>query len=287
MYLLISCTISWLCLLGAFITTWTALPAPRSTSDVAVIMVVGTSALLFSRHGLTSVLTLLIRLLPSGHLRTVIIRSVLRAVPTLLRSSVLAAVSASVAVHAGHASPLPSDGSTGAEQVATAPSSARAESAPDPGWPTAVPDDSPPDPGWPSVPPVEESTPPPDHGSSPEHDNPSDDATAPETDGSSSEADDSSSDADGSSPGADDSSSSADDTDDSTEERPGSPGPGHDDVTVHIVGAGESLWSIAASRASPDANTQDTVEQIYSANRDVIGANPNLIMPGQRLEIQP
>lgn len=284
MYLLISCTMSWLCLLGAFITTWAALPAPRSPSDVAVVIIVGTTALLFSRHGLTSLLTLLIRLLPNGRLRRVIIRSVLRVVPTLLRSSVLAAVSASVAVHAGHASPLPSDGSTSAEQVATA-HSAPVESAPDPGWPTASPDDPPPDPGWPSVPPAEESTSPPDHESSPAHDDsPSDHDTASEADQSPPGADDSAPEADDSSIGADDSSSSADD---SAEEELGSPMPGPDHVRVHIVGAGENLWSIAANRSSPGASTQDTVEQIYAANRDVIGADPNLIMPGQRLEIQP
>lgn len=251
MYLLIACTMSWLCLIGAFITTWASLPAPRSTTDLVVIIVVGTAAVLFSRLGVVSLLTLLVRLLPKGRMRTMVARTVLRIVPTVLRSSVLAAASASLAVHAAQASPLPADAplsedhcASAAAATAVSGSAVNASSvtasavtasgsvpAPtlDPGWPTAVPDDRPPDPGWPTAPPATEPAP------SPDQDRPTTD----------------------------------------------------DEADVHIVGVGESLWSIAVNQHSSRGMTQDIVDDIYSANREVIGANPNLIVPGQRLEIQP
>ncbi|MDN5656263.1 LysM domain-containing protein [Brevibacterium sandarakinum] len=231
MYLLIACTISWLCLIGAFLTTWDHLPAPRSTTDLVVIIVVGTATVLFSRLGVVSLLTLLVRLLPHGRMRTIATRTVLRIVPTMLRSSVLAAASASLVVHAAHASPLPADApSLDDHRVSVA---ATAAPSLDPGWPTAVPDDPPPDPGWPTAPPAA----PPAAGPEPSpHQN------GPTTD---------------------------------------------DEAEVHIVGVGESLWSIAVNQPSSRGLTQDIVDDIYSDNRDVIGANPNLIMPGQRLEIQP
>lgn len=56
---------------------------------------------------------------------------------------------------------------------------------------------------------------------------------------------------------------------------------------VVIVRRGDTLWTIAA-RILP--NTADTAEitaawhRWYQANRDVIGDDPNLIRPGQRLE---
>lgn len=250
MYLLIACTMSWLCLIGAFMTTWAYLPAPRTTTDLVVIIVVGTAAVLFSRLGVVSLLTLLLRLLPNGHMRTLITRAVLRIVPTVLRSSVLAAASASLAVHAAQASPLPADELVPADHCASAGAATAvsgsatavamsagaasvADSVPtptlDPGWPTAVSDDPPPDPGWPIAPPAAEPAP------SPHQDSP----------------------------------------------------PADDETDVHIVGVGDSLWSIAMDQPSSRGITQDIVDNIYSANREVIGANPNLIMPGQRLEIQP
>ncbi|WP_350271068.1 LysM domain-containing protein [Brevibacterium sp. CBA3109] len=255
MYLLTACTVSWFCLIGAFIATWVHLPTPRSTTDLVVIIVVGTAAVLSARLGAVSLLTLLIRLLPNGRMRTIVTQSVLRIAPSILRSSVIAAASASLAVHAAQASPLPAD-----TLVSEAPGTptVTASATLDPGWPTAFPDDTAPNPGWPTVPPTAEPEPPaaepdwPDAqpAPSPPQSQPPSDADSP-----------------------------ADDTDADESVGKGS--------ETHIVGAGESLWSIAVNQPSSGGTTQDIVDDIYSANREVIGANPNLIMPGQRLEIQP
>lgn len=57
-------------------------------------------------------------------------------------------------------------------------------------------------------------------------------------------------------------------------------------VTV-IVRCGDSLWAIAAAHHpdAPASRLAATVTDIHRANRDVIGADPNLILPGFRLEI--
>lgn len=55
---------------------------------------------------------------------------------------------------------------------------------------------------------------------------------------------------------------------------------------VHTVEAGDSLWSIAASRLPPDAAAADVAAawpRWYETNRDVLGADPDLIHPGQHL----
>lgn len=262
MYLLTACTVSWLCLIAAFITTWIQLPTPRSTTDLVVIIVVGTAAVLSSRLGVVSLLTLLIRLLPNGRMRTIVTQSVLRIVPTVLRSSVLAAASASLAVNAAQASPLPADMHVSEASAASAES---ASATLDPGWPTALPDDPPPDPGWPTVPPKDEPESPAAGPESPaaEADSPEDKPVpSPPRDRPPNDA--------GSPPGDKDGDESI-----------------GEDSDIHIVGVGESLWSIAVDHASSGGTAQDIVDDIYSANRDVIGTNPNLIMPGQRLEIQP
>jgi nucleoid-associated protein YgaU len=53
-----------------------------------------------------------------------------------------------------------------------------------------------------------------------------------------------------------------------------------------VVRRGDTLWAIARDRldAGTDlAATAHEVDRWYIANRDVIGADPNLIHPGQRL----
>lgn len=54
-------------------------------------------------------------------------------------------------------------------------------------------------------------------------------------------------------------------------------------VTVH---GGESLWSIAAAHL-PDGASNSDIDHAwrawYSTNRKVIGANPDLVIPGQQL----
>lgn len=59
--------------------------------------------------------------------------------------------------------------------------------------------------------------------------------------------------------------------------------------TGHIVvRAGDTLWSLAARHLGRQATVQDIAEEWprwYAANRDVIGADPDLILPGQELTI--
>lgn len=54
----------------------------------------------------------------------------------------------------------------------------------------------------------------------------------------------------------------------------------------HVVRTGESLWSIAAETLPPDATAAQvtrTAAAWYEANRATIGADPDLILPGQEL----
>lgn len=56
------------------------------------------------------------------------------------------------------------------------------------------------------------------------------------------------------------------------------------------VGSGDSLWSISAERLGPEASARQIakgVRRIYASNREVIGEDPNLIMPGQELALPP
>ncbi len=60
------------------------------------------------------------------------------------------------------------------------------------------------------------------------------------------------------------------------------------DLSFHVVARGESLWRIAAEhlgRGASDAAIARTWPIIYQANRSVIGEDPGLILPGQRLVI--
>ena len=52
----------------------------------------------------------------------------------------------------------------------------------------------------------------------------------------------------------------------------------HTPLTQVTVKRGDSLWKIAQARHT-------TWQKIWNANRGVIGKNPNLIKPGQRLTI--
>jgi nucleoid-associated protein YgaU len=54
----------------------------------------------------------------------------------------------------------------------------------------------------------------------------------------------------------------------------------------HVVAAGESLWTIAAGRLAPGSPASSIARQSnawYVQNRDVIGDDPDLILPGQVL----
>ena len=53
-----------------------------------------------------------------------------------------------------------------------------------------------------------------------------------------------------------------------------------------VVRPGDSLWRLAAERLpqdADDATIAHTWQRLYAANHDVVGADPDLILPGQRL----
>jgi hypothetical protein len=57
------------------------------------------------------------------------------------------------------------------------------------------------------------------------------------------------------------------------------------ETTTKVVEPGDSLWTIAQARLSPDYAPQlvaEEVGRIYELNRDQIGDNPNLIFPDQQ-----
>lgn len=65
------------------------------------------------------------------------------------------------------------------------------------------------------------------------------------------------------------------------------PQPGGEPTEV-TVRPGDSLWSLSAARLGPYASDVDIAVDwplIYQANRDIIGANPNLLRPGQVLQL--
>jgi nucleoid-associated protein YgaU len=54
-----------------------------------------------------------------------------------------------------------------------------------------------------------------------------------------------------------------------------------------VVQSGDTLWAIARARLGPRGNVAATAHEVdrwYAANRKVIGDNPDLIHPGQRLD---
>jgi nucleoid-associated protein YgaU len=59
---------------------------------------------------------------------------------------------------------------------------------------------------------------------------------------------------------------------------------------VHLVRSGDSLWTIAEARLGSRATVADIAgywQRIYARNADLIGPDPGLIVPGQRLELPP
>ena len=150
-----------------------------------------------------------------------------------------------------------------------ATAAAAAPDAPSPDWPTRPAESStaaPSSPGWPTrspdAPPASPTPAPEDSTSSPADDEnpttpyPDDSTPRPGTSGT----------------------DSGPDADDHTD----SPRP-----ETATVSAGDSLWTLAAEHytGASSAELIDRVEAIHSANRHIIGADPNLIMPGQRLEM--
>lgn len=80
---------------------------------------------------------------------------------------------------------------------------------------------------------------------------------------------------------------------DTDEDMSDEPAPAKHSAGVYVVEPGDSLWAIACrhlranSGVEPgDAEVAEAWRHIYDTNRDVIGSDPNLIHPGQRLEIE-
>jgi hypothetical protein len=62
------------------------------------------------------------------------------------------------------------------------------------------------------------------------------------------------------------------------------------EVREVTVRSGDSLWSIAAAALGPLASDADIAREwprLYAGNRDVIGANPHFLRPGQVLYLPP
>jgi nucleoid-associated protein YgaU len=53
----------------------------------------------------------------------------------------------------------------------------------------------------------------------------------------------------------------------------------------YVVRPGDSLWSIAQAHPAGDVDVERRWRSIWAANRDVVGADPDLIHPGQALRL--
>ena len=214
------------------------------------------------------ILALLARALGGVHARCAgaLARAALRCSPRVLRSALAAGLSGLVVAGplvigpaAAHDAGADSTASP-AWPVSAAPAD-RPDPGPSPGWPvSAAPTDRPstgPSPGWPVSP--EDH---PDPGPSPGW------PVSPEDDG-------------GDAPDRE----GAPDT--RPREEPRTPADDPAPRTEVVVAPGDSLWSIAAAQR-PEASATDLardVDTIHRENRAVIGADPDLILPGSRLEI--
>ncbi|MDT9594911.1 hypothetical protein RDV89_17615 [Nocardioides zeae] len=60
-------------------------------------------------------------------------------------------------------------------------------------------------------------------------------------------------------------------------------------ATTVVVAAGDSLWSIAADLLphADDATLVAAVATLHDANAAVVGPHPDLVLPGQRLDVRP
>jgi hypothetical protein len=65
-------------------------------------------------------------------------------------------------------------------------------------------------------------------------------------------------------------------------------GPAHAAARTVLVHDGDTLWSLAAAELGPRATTAEVTDRwrlVYRRNRAVIGADPDLIRPGQLLRL--
>lgn len=56
-------------------------------------------------------------------------------------------------------------------------------------------------------------------------------------------------------------------------------------TAAYVVRPGDSLWSIARTHPGTTASVDDRWRAIWEANRDVVGDDPDLIIPGQALRL--
>ena len=136
--------------------------------------------------------------------------------------------------------------------------------APDPGWPTVP--AAPRDPGWPTTGPGDSDSTPAPPTDSPDVSRP--DKSAPDR-------------------APDDRAPEKDSPDDRAPRDEGPRAAPDRAPRTHVVETGESLWSIAGEFTDSTADQAELVAAIHAENRAIIGADPDLIMPGQRLEIRP
>ena len=54
---------------------------------------------------------------------------------------------------------------------------------------------------------------------------------------------------------------------------------------VHVVRPGDSLWAVAQAHPRAGADTAQRWQEIWHANRAVVGDDPDLILPGQALRL--
>ena len=59
----------------------------------------------------------------------------------------------------------------------------------------------------------------------------------------------------------------------------------HQQGSVHVVAAGDSLWAIAEAHPAPGTTTEARWRAIWEANLSVVGPDPDLIHPGQELSL--
>ncbi|MGH8986568.1 MAG: hypothetical protein ACRDY6_22235, partial [Acidimicrobiia bacterium] len=66
------------------------------------------------------------------------------------------------------------------------------------------------------------------------------------------------------------------------------PAPAEAASAVHVVAAGESLWTIAGAHVAPGADIAAYWARVVDANRDTLrSGNPNLIYPGEAIALPP
>lgn len=173
-------------------------------------------------------------------------------------------------------------GAVGVGLLASASSMAPAAQAA-PSWPTSPPTQSeepPAEPGWP------ESAPsPPDPTPSPTR-SPSAPAPEPPTEA---PREDPSSSAESRPPGAPEPAPDREPSSPDNPEAAADDESAEDEPERYRVAQGDNLWTIVESRLGPDATTAEVasaVKALFHANREAIGANPNLIPTGITIEVR-